>query len=138
MKKYLNIAFGYAITALVVGVFYREFTKWNDFSGVTTLGKLHVHMFVLGVLMFLIVALFVKDSNLENQKLFKPFMLTYNIGLPVMVVMMAIRGITQVLDITISTGLNGAISGISGIGHILVGAGIILFLISLKKEFGNK
>ena len=39
MKKYLNFAFAYAILAMAGGVFYREFTKWNAFTGATALGK---------------------------------------------------------------------------------------------------
>jgi len=39
------------------GVFYREFTKWNGFTGVT-LGKVHAHLFLLGMIVFLLVAPF--------------------------------------------------------------------------------
>lgn len=45
MKKYLNISLIYAIAAMVGGVFYREFTKWNGFTGMTALGKVHTHLF---------------------------------------------------------------------------------------------
>ena len=47
MKKYFNIAFIYAITAIASGVFYREFTKFNGFSGRTTLSITHLHFFVV-------------------------------------------------------------------------------------------
>ena len=47
--------------------------------------------------------------------------------------MMVVRGIMQVLNISLSDAGNAAISGIAGIGHILTGSGIILLLISLKK-----
>ena len=40
----------YAISAMVGGVFYREFTKFNDFEGITMLGKVHTHLFLLGML----------------------------------------------------------------------------------------
>lgn len=33
MKKYINIAFIYAIAAIACGVFYREFTKFHGFTG---------------------------------------------------------------------------------------------------------
>ena len=33
MKKYLNYALGYAVAAMAGGVFYREFTKFNGFTG---------------------------------------------------------------------------------------------------------
>ena len=73
MKKYLNISLIYAVFAMAGGVFYREFTKFNGFSGTTVLG------------------------------------------------------------LSLSSGASAAISGVAGIGHILVGAGVILLLLSLTK-----
>lgn len=32
MKKYINIAFVYGVFAMMSGVFYREFTKWNGYT----------------------------------------------------------------------------------------------------------
>ena len=43
---------------MVGGVFYREFTKLNGYTGVTALGKVHTHLFLLGMVMFLIIAVF--------------------------------------------------------------------------------
>lgn len=137
MKKYLNYSLGYAIAAMLGGVFYREFTKWNGFTGVTTLGKVHAHLFLLGMLVFLIVALFAAHNDLTKQKTFRVFMCLYNIGLPLTAVMLVLRGIPQVLNITLSAGANASISGIAGIGHILIGTGLILLLISLKKTAKN-
>ncbi|MEG0329530.1 MAG: DUF2871 domain-containing protein [Longicatena sp.] len=133
MKKYLNIALGYAIAAMIGGVFYREFTKFNAFSGVSALGKVHTHLFLLGMVMFLIIALFATHFTLENEKKFRIFMVLYNIGVPLMSIMLVVRGICQVLMIELTTGANAAISGISGIAHILVGIAIVLFILSLKK-----
>ena len=48
MKKLLNTAFIYALAAMAGGVFYREFTKFNGFSGRTALGLVHTHLFLLG------------------------------------------------------------------------------------------
>ncbi|MGM9613361.1 MAG: DUF2871 domain-containing protein [Butyricicoccus sp.] len=137
MKKYLNISLGYAIAAMAGGVFYREFTKWNQFTGTTALGKVHTHLFLLGMTVFLLVALFAANQSLEQQKTFRVFLYLYNIGLPLMVVMLLVRGITQVLQLSLSAGASAAISGIAGIGHILVGAGLLLLLISLKKTAQN-
>ena len=58
MKKLLNIGFLYAILAMAGGVFYREFTKFNGFTGRTALGVVHTHLFLLGMVMFLLAALF--------------------------------------------------------------------------------
>lgn len=137
MKKYLNLSLIYAIAALICGVFYREFTKWNGFTAVTTLGKAHGHIFVMGMLVFLIVALFSAQRELKKHKAFRVFLWVYNIGLPVTALMMVIRGITQVLNISLSAAANAAVSGVAGIGHILTGAGIIFLLISLKKTAEN-
>ena len=105
MKKYINISFIYAIAAMICGVFYREFTKFNGFTQKTTLSICH----------------------------FKYFMISYNIGLPFMTIMFLIRGIIQVLNIQLSTGMNAAIAGIAGISHIMMGISIILLFLSMKQ-----
>lgn len=133
MKKYTNIALVYAIAAMVGGVFYREFTKLNGYTGVTALGKVHTHLFLLGMLVFLVVALFSAHTNLEKMKTFRAFLWTYNIGVPLMAVMMLVRGVAQVLASPVSSALDASISGIAGIAHVLTGTGIVLLLLSLKK-----
>ena len=138
MKKYLNISLFYAIAAMIGGVFCREFTKWNGYDGVTVLGKVHTHLFMMGMMVFLMTALFAEHYELQKQKTFRIFMPVYNIGLAVTVVMMVVRGIAQVLNISLSSAANASISGIAGIGHMLTGVGIILFLVSLKKAVGNR
>ena len=133
MKKYINISLVYAVAAMAGGVFYREFTKFNQFTGVTALGKVHTHLFQLGMVVFLLVALFADRLALEKQKSFSTFMTVYNIGVPLTSVMLLVRGITQVLGLSLSKGASAAISGIAGIGHILTGVGIVLLLLALRK-----
>ncbi|MEG2676770.1 MAG: DUF2871 domain-containing protein, partial [Oscillospiraceae bacterium] len=106
-------------------------------TGVTALGKVHTHLFLLGMIVFLMVALFAAHSPLREQKQFKAFMVFYNIGVPLTALMMLTRGTLQVLGTALSVGANAAISGISGIGHILTGTGIVLLLLSLKKIAKN-
>lgn len=137
VKKYLNISLIYAVVALICGVFYREFTKWNGYNEVTTLGKAHVHLLVMGMIVFMMVALFSIHQELEKCKIFRVFIWIYNIGLLITTVMMVVRGITQVMNTSLSHGADAAISGIAGIGHILTGVGIVLLLISLKKTSEN-
>ena len=133
MKKYIDISLVYAVAAMAGGVFYREFTKFNQFTGVTALGKMHTHLFLLGMVVFLLVALFADRLALEKQKSFSTFMTVYNIGVPLTSVMLLVRGITQVLGLSLSKGASAAISGIAGIGHILTGVGIVLLLLALRK-----
>ena len=72
-------------------------------------------------------------QELQKVKSFRVFMWIYNIGVPLTAVMMLVRGVTQVLGLSLSSALSASISGIAGIGYILTGVGIVLLLISLKK-----
>ena len=133
MKKMLNLAFAYAVAAMAGGVFYREFTKFNGFTGVTALGKVHTHLFLLGMLVFLVVALYAGKYDLRKEKTFRAFLWTYNIGVPLTSVMLLVRGSTQVLCLPLSKVASAAISGVAGIGHILTGVGLVLRLLTLRK-----
>ena len=136
MKRHIKFALVYAVLAMACGVFYREFTKAYAFTGDTALGKVHTHLFLLGMVVFLLFALFDAKLDLRHSKLYLPFMIVYNAGVGVMSVMLIVRG---VFDVTggMSAGADGAVSGVAGLGHILVGAGIVLFfvmlLLSLRK-----
>ncbi len=54
MKKIMNASLIYFVWAMVGGVFYREFTKWNGYTEPTTLGVLHVHLLLLGTFVFFV------------------------------------------------------------------------------------
>lgn len=133
MKKALNCSMIYAVAGLGAGVYYREFTKMMGFSGTTVLSAVHTHLLALGMLMFLLVALFAQRTSLETYKRFKAFMITYHAGLGLTAVMMLVRGTLQVLAVELSAGLSASISGMAGIGHILLGVGMFLLLSTLKK-----
>ena len=135
MKKLINTSFAYAILAMIGGVFFREFTKFNDFTGQTSLSFFHLHLFALGMIFFLIVALCVKQFAIEKSKLLNWFYGLYNIGLLVTIGTFLLRGITQVKGIDLTSGLDAAIAGL---GHMLLGIGIILFFITLKRANKEK
>lgn len=133
MKKFYKLASFYAIVAIVGGVFYREFTKFNGFDGRTTLGFVHTHAFMLGMFFFLIVLLLEKQFHISSHPRCKAFLSFYNIGVIMIIVMLITRGIPQVLNTTLSAGMNAAISGIAGIGHIILCVGLVLFFMILKE-----
>ncbi|MFR9254930.1 MAG: DUF2871 family protein [Merdibacter sp.] len=60
MKKLMNLSLVYLIAHWPLGVFYREFTKLNNFAGETMLRAVHTHLFMLGVVALLLLALFVR------------------------------------------------------------------------------
>lgn len=116
-------------------MFYREFTKAFEFTIKTTLSIVHVHFFVLGVVLFLIIAILNHLINLEQNKGFKVFLILYNISLPFIAVMFLTRGIIQVLDLSLSPAINSIISGIAGVSHfMLAGSLIFLFVLLIKSQ----
>ena len=57
MRKLARTSMTYMIAGLLAGVFYREFGRFNDFTGKSQLNTLHTHILVLGMFFFLIVLL---------------------------------------------------------------------------------
>lgn len=136
MKRYINTSLFYAILAMVGGVFYREFTKFNEFTEKTTLGVVHTHYFALGMLFFLLLLLLEKNFAFTTVKT-KRTLLIYHTGLNLTGVMFVVRGVTQVLEVQLSSAANAAISGIAGIGHILLGVSLILLLMQIKRSVSS-
>lgn len=137
MKKYINLSFIYFIFAMIAGVFYREYTKFVGFTDRSSLSLVHGHLLALGMIMFLIVALFSMKFDFKNNKKIKLFYKIYNPGVILTAVMLFIRGMVQVNNTVISKGLDASISGISGIGHLLLLLGLVFMFLALKEEAGK-
>lgn len=133
MKRYINTALLYAILAMVGGVFYREFTKFNGFVGKTTLAVVHTHYFLLGMVVFLLLLLLEKSFAFTGPKTGR-VLAVYHIGLNLTAVMLLVRGVLQVLGTTLSAGVNAAVSGLAGIGHILLGVSLVLLLLQVRRS----
>lgn len=125
-KRYINYSIVYAVLVMVGGVFYREFTKMNGYTAWTTLSVVHTHYFILSMMFFLILGLVSMNINLKINRA----VLFYNIGLNLTAIMLVVRGIVQVLGFKVVSTL---ISGIAGIGHIVLGVSLILILLDIKK-----
>ena len=137
MKRIAKLSFFYSMLGMLLGVFYREFTKINNFTGETVLSGLHTHILVSGLFFFLIVLLLEKSFELTKNKNFNKFMVTYNIGLILSVIMMAIRGCVEVLNLEISTMIDYSISGIAGLSHIIMTIAYILFFLILLNRIND-
>ena len=133
MKRYMNLTLLYAVLAMVGGVFYREFTKFNGFTAKTTLGVVHTHYFLLGMVFFLLLLLLEKSFSFTGAKTSR-ILAAYQVGLNLTAVMFVVRGVTQVLGTALSSGMSAAISGIAGIGHILLGVSLVLVLMQVKRS----
>lgn len=132
MKRYINSALVYAILAMAGGVFYREFTKFSGYTAKTTLSVVHTHYFLLGMVFFLLLLLLEKSFAFTGTKTGRA-LVVYHIGLNLTAVMLVVRGVTQVLETALSSGMSAAISGMAGIGHILLGVSMVLLLVQIKR-----
>jgi ABC-type sugar transport system permease subunit len=138
MRKLLKAAAAYAAAAIICGVFDREFTKWNDFTGVTPLAYVHVHLFVFGMLLFLILASLARDSGLEGKRAFKAFFIIHNIALPWTAALMLTRGILAVEQTALSHGADVALSFLAGLGHLGLTVGLVFLFLALFQVWGQK
>lgn len=98
----------------------------NDYIAWTTLFVVHTHYIILGMMFFLILGLISMNMNLKINRT----VLFYNNGLNLTAIMLIVRGIIQVLDLNVISAL---ISGITSIGHIILGVSLILILLDIKK-----
>lgn len=133
MKRYMNMALLYAVLAMAGGVFYREFTKFNNFVEKTALSVVHTHYFLLGMVFFLLLLLLEKNFSFTSEKTGR-VLAAYHMGLNLTAGMLLVRGVTQVLVPELSSGIDAAISGAAGIGHILLGSSMILLMVQIKKS----
>ncbi|MNO39623.1 hypothetical protein D3C76_297580 [compost metagenome] len=129
MKKLYYTSFFYAVLGLLAGVFYREVTKHQEFTGQTVLVALHTHILVLGFFFFIIALILCKVFNVHEAKSFGAWYIVYNVGLLITIGTMGIRGMLQINGTDISF-----LPHIAGLGHTILGAGIIWLLILLGKR----
>ena len=85
-----------------------------------------------GLVFFLLLVVMEKNLSFTEAKTGRVLMI-YHIGLNLTAVMLAVRGVTQVLGLTLSSGMDAAISGMAGIGHILLGVSLVLLLLQIKR-----
>lgn len=133
MKRYINFALLYAVLAMTGGVFYREFTRFNSFTARTTLSVVHTHYFLLGMVFFLLLVVLEKNLSFTGPKTGR-VLAVYHIGLNLTAVMLAARGVARVMGANLSKGADAAISGMAGIGHILLGVSLVLLLLEIRRR----
>ena len=136
MKRYANASLLYAVLAMAGGVFYREFTRFNGYTAKTALSVVHTHYFLLGMVMFLLLLLLEKNFSFTGAKTGR-VLAVYHIGLNLTGVMLVVRGVAQVLMPTLSSGMSAAISGIAGIGHILLGVSLVIVLVQIRRSVSS-
>ncbi|HEV7167424.1 MAG TPA: DUF2871 domain-containing protein [Micrococcaceae bacterium] len=131
MKKLFYASFIYMVIGVLSGLFYREFTKANNFTGETQLSVVHTHLLTLGFMVLLIVLVLEKVFALSKSPLFSWFFWVYNAGLVLTAAMLAVHGSLTVSG-TAEGDISAAIPGLAGMGHILLSAGMVLLFLALR------
>ena len=133
MRKLKNAAHVYMVLGLVSGIFYREFTRFNHFTGKTQMSLVHTHLLALGMLAFLVVLALEKQFQLSKAKQFRYFFWLYNAGLVITVATMVVRGIAAVLgrDVPVPP-------YVPGCGHFLLMLGLIMLFVALGKRLDEE
>ncbi len=132
MKRLLNASFVYMLVGVASGLFYREFTKLNDFpeDQFTQLGLAHTHLLTLGFIVLLIILALEKVFIISRSpKLFAWFFWLYNAGVILTSAMLIWHGSLTVLGLD----SNAMIAGIAGLGHIAITAGMLIFFTALHR-----
>jgi len=115
---------------LAAGLFWRTYTEHMGMQESQHLSMLHTHILTLGFFFFLIMLALEKLYKLSDQKkLFRMFYWHYSVGLAMTVGAMFAIGLVQANGGSESP----ALAGISGLGHMLITAGIAIFIPTLSR-----
>lgn len=130
----LKTAIVFLIMGLAGGVFYRELTKALGWTSPTSLGLVHPHSIMLGFVLMLILYLLLRDrAPAELASIRRPLRI-YQTGLVWTIVGMLVRGIATMTADGISLFPDAALSGIAGIGHVFLGAGLVSLFVILTRQ----
>lgn len=113
---------------LVSGLYWREFTKLNDFTGVTQLATAHTHALAIGMLVFLAMLALAKLFPLADKALGRIVVL-YNVGVGLTWGVMVLKGTLQVLGIEFAS--SPMLSGFAGLGHMVIAGALLYYFLVL-------
>lgn len=131
MRRLFYSSFAYMVIGVLSGLFYREFTKLNDFPEGQSpqLGLAHTHLLTLGFIVLLLVLALEKLFTLSHSKLFGWFFWLYNAGVILTSATLIWHGILTVVGEQSSK----MIAGIAGTGHILLTVAMVLLFLALGR-----
>lgn len=129
MKKLYYSSLFYVILGLLSGIFYREYTKLNEFTGKTILVATHTHILVLGFIVFLLVLILAKQFGIHKHKGFSSWFVVYHIGVLGTVGALTARGIMQINGTDFA-----GLPHIAGLCHTILGGALIWLVVMVGKS----
>lgn len=134
LKKMSNFAFFYGIGGILLGAFYREYTKFLGFTGETRMSIAHTHTLTLGFIMTLIILLLENSFKLSEDEKFKNFYTLYNVSVIGIITTFMVKGFLDIAGYEMVGGVLGAFNGIAGILHIILTYSVYSFMKILKRR----
>nr|NLI50236.1 DUF2871 domain-containing protein [Propionibacterium sp.] len=116
---------------LAAGLYYREFTRQLEFTGVTQLSVAHTHALALGTTLLLVMLALTRVFSLDADRRLGLFLGLWNGGLALTFTMMLVKGSLQVLGSPLAT--SKMLAGISGLGHMILTGAFVLFFLILRR-----
>lgn len=118
---------------LLLGVFYRECTKLFNYQLRSTLALAHPHMLILGFLFSFVLYLLFTVEKLDVTIIKKSYAF-YMIGLCWLVASFVLRGIYQIAGQGHVLYSESMLAGLAGVGHIILGVGLMSIVLSVHKK----
>lgn len=116
------------ILSMILGVFYREFTKLFSYQAFTSLSLVHGHTLILGFLFSFILYILYRIEDLNIEKIKKIYGI-YIISLVYFISSFIVRGIYQITASSVKIYSEELLAGFAGIGHIILAVSLISILI---------
>lgn len=135
MKRFIIAAAAYGAIGLAGGLYYRTLTHQVGFEGGSQLGLVHTHFLMLGMFAFLIFAALEGVLGFVGSRSARWFEVLWHVGLIVTGGMMAVKGTLQVLNVSF---FSAALAGISGTGHMVLTAAVVLLFVALLKAVKDR
>ncbi len=132
-KKSFNIGSAFLIAGLFMGAFYREFTKFLNYTGPTNMSIMHTHLLSLGTLVFMVLGLLFKTYDVESTKKLNTLLNAYCLSVIITVSTMFVRGLYPVMGWEVTRAVDASISGVAGLAHILLGVSIVWIFNTIRK-----
>lgn len=126
-----DISLTFLIMGLIGGVYFREFTRVYSYEASNHLGKVHVHTLVLGFILLLIIHLLTKGIDIKE---IEKYIKIYVTGLILTITNMVVYGMYEILSQGEKTINIYALSGMAGIGHILLTIGLVTVMIKIRRR----
>lgn len=125
--RFINWALAYAVVALICGVLFRELGKYGFLALPDTFGRIHGHLISLGTILLLAELALNHWLKFSDEKGSDAAFWCQQAGLILSAIMMGVRGYLGTVS------LDAMISGIAGVGHILLAVGLIWTLVLIRK-----